>query len=136
MTIREKIEAVRNVRCYEKEISDRLETMLGRILDDSSIEIGDFIMVDDSMKVDYYCSHRGERYVNGITIPIEWLDEGFDYVAAYHERKRKEQEEAEKRIKKERLKEKRRRANAKKRKAENEYKQYLELKKKYEKSAE
>lgn len=127
MTIREKIEAVRNVQNYEVEIEERLKQIIHDTCEDYISGIDNFVIEDDSIAVFYSWTCRGETSYDTTVIPIEWLDDGFDYKSAYQEKVRLEQEKAKKEAEAEKKREE-------KRKAENEYKQYLELKKKYEKS--
>jgi hypothetical protein len=82
--------------------------------------------------VGYEYACRGEWCGEEVKIPIEWFDEGFDYVKAYEEILRKE-EANRKRAEKARLKcaaEKRKKA--KELKEKKEYNTYLKLKEKYE----
>ncbi len=129
MTIREKVEAVRNVQNYQVEIEERLKQIIHDTCDDYIRGIDNFVIEDNSISVFYHWYCRGETAYDATVIPIEWLDDNFDYISAYQEKVRLEQEKAKKEAEAERKREE-------KRKAENEYKQYLELKKKYERRAE
>lgn len=94
--------------------------------------IDDLIVEDKTVKVMYEYSCRGEYGHESVLVPLEWFDEGFNYVAAYKEMKCKECEEERKRIEAER----KHKAAVKKataaRKAKKEYETYLKLKQKYE----
>ncbi len=129
MTIREKVEAVRNVQNYQVEIEERLKQIIYDTCEDYISGIDNIVIEDDSITVFYRWTCRGETSYDTTVIPIEWLDDGFDYKSAYQEKVRLAQEKAKKEAEAERKREE-------KRKAEKEYKQYLELKKKYEGSAE
>ena len=132
MTNREKIAALKNVQsCYE-EISNLLMEIIKDTFDYHCDMIFNFHIGDDTVFVYYEYCCRGEYGREEVHIPIEWLDEGFDYKEAYTEMRRQEalarirEEENEKK----RL-EKLRKDKAKQRE-EREYKKYLALKKKYE----
>jgi len=127
MTIREKVEAVRNVQNYQVEIEERLKQIIHDTCEDYISGIDNIVIEDNSITVFYHWSCRGETSHDTTVIPIEWLDDGFDYKSAYQEKVRLAQEKAKKEAEAEKKREE-------KRKAEKEYKQYLELKKKYEKS--
>ena len=129
MTIREKVEAVRNVQNYQVEIEEHLKRIIHDTCEDHIRGIDNFVIEDNSISVCYRWTCRGETSYDMTVIPIEWLDDGFDYKSAYQEKVRLAQEKEKKEAEAERKREE-------KRKAEKEYRQYLELKKKYEKSAE
>ena len=132
MTIREKIDAVRKVQGYREEISNRLEQIIKDTSDYHCDGIRDFRIDASRIFVAYEWTCRGEHGVDDSSIPIEWLDDGFDYRKAYEERMRK----AELARIREEEKEKRRLEKLRKEKAKlkekKEYEKYLELKKKYE----
>lgn len=132
MTNREKLVELKKAQGYREEISNLLEKIIGNTFDHHCEDIFSFSIGDGSVSVlyEYYC--RGDHGREEIDIPIEWLDEGFDYKEAYMEMRRQEalatirkEEEEKKRLKN------LRKANAKLR-AKREYKKYLALKKKYE----
>lgn len=82
--------------------------------------------------VNYEYKCKGEWGSEDVIIPIEWFDEGFDYVKAYEEILRKE-EANRKRAEKARLKRAaEKRKQAKELKEKKEYDKYLKLKEKYE----
>ena len=123
MTTRQKIEAIRNVQEYEVEIQDKLETIIKSTSDSLCYSLQQITIGDKVINVEYLRGLSGD--LCDVDIPIEWLDDGFDYVAAYRDKAFREREE---RLKKE--------AEAKalaKLAAENEeYKTFLRLKKKFE----
>lgn len=132
MTNREKIVALKKVQACREEISNLLEQIVHHTYDYHCDGISDFRITDDKILVDYEWSCRGEYGRDECSIPIEWLDEGFDYMAAYEEECRlaelariRNEENEKKRL------EKLRKDRAKLKK-EHEYKKYLVLKKKYE----
>lgn len=132
MKNREKIAELKKVQGYREEISDLLEEIIQRTYDYNIDSINNFTIADNSIDVDYWYTCRGEHGGDNAVIPIEWLDEGFDFKAAYEEELRKaelvrirEQEKEKKRLEEERKK----REELKK---TREYQKYLELKKKYE----
>ena len=132
MKNREKIAELKKVQGYREEISDILEEIIQRTYDYHCDGIRNFNIDTSRIFVDYEWTCRGEHGVDELSIPIEWIDEGFDYKAAYDEELRKaelarirEQEKEKKRLEEERKK----REELKK---TREYQKYLELKKKYE----
>lgn len=125
MTIREKIEAVRNVQNYTVEIEELIKQIIHDTCEYHIEGIDDLFIDDNSITVYYHWYFRGETTYDVTLIPIEWLDDGFDYKSAYQEKVRLAQEKAKKEAEDERKREE-------KRKAENEYNQYLKLKIKYE----
>ena len=54
--------------------------------------IDSFIVGDGRLEVRCWCRCRGESDADMAFVPVEWLDEGFDCVAAYDEMKRKSEE--------------------------------------------
>ena len=67
-----------------------------------------------------------------VTIPIEWFDEGFDYVKAYEEMLSKKEENRKRAEKVRRKREAAKKKRAKALKEKKEYATFLKLKKKYE----
>ena len=132
MTNREKIVALKKVQNFRAEISNILVQIIEDTYDYHCEDIIDFRMGGDSIYVYYGYTCRGEHGRDDVFIPIEWLDEGFDYKTAYKEmlrqaectRLRAEENERKRR-------ENQRKAKAKLKK-EQEYNQYLALKKKFE----
>ena len=125
MTIRDKIEAVRKVQDYGAEISERLGKIIRDTSDYHCEGMENFTIDGGCICAYYWWSCRGECGHECAIIPIEWLDDGFDYRAAYRNNLEREQAEARRRAEEE---EKRR----KERKEKKEYENYLKLKKKYE----
>ena len=125
MTIREKIEAVKKVQEFRKEISDLLETIICDTSDYHCRGVDNFTINDKTINVDYWWTCRGESERDEVDVPIEWLDEGFDYKTAYQEKLEREQAAERRRAAAEERREK-------KRKEKQEYENYLKLKKKYE----
>lgn len=132
MTNKEKIHALKKVQAYYKEISNLLVQIIQDTYDYHCQCIQDFSIGNDSIYVYYEYTCRGDYGRDDVFIPIEWLDEGFDYKAAYKEKCR----QAELARIREEKKEKKRLESLRKAKAklekEQEYKKYLALKKKYE----
>lgn len=132
MTNREKVSALKKVQTCHKEISNLLVQIVQDTYDYHCQCIQDFSIGDDSIYVYYGYTCRGEHGSDEVFIPIEWLDEGFDYKVAYKEKCRQAELA---RIREDKNRKKRleslRKAEAKLKK-EREYKKYLALKKKYE----
>ena len=125
MNIKEKLDALQNVQDYEVEVKDKLEEIIKDTYDDHCRSVEDIVINDTAIEVTYMYYCRGESDTDYVTIPREWLDDGFDYKTAYEEVLRN----AEELRKKAELEEKKR---EEKRKAEEEYQQFLKLKQKYE----
>lgn len=125
MTIRDKIEALKKVQDYKVEIAKLLEEIICNTSDYHCRGVNDFTINDDTIEVNYWWTCRGETEGDEVTIPIEWLNEGFDYKTAYQIYLLREQEKERKRIEEAERREK-------KRKEKEEYENYLKLKKKYE----
>lgn len=125
MNNREKIIALKKVQDCHKEISILLARIIKATYDYHCDVILDFNIGNDSIFVEYEWDCRGEHTVDECLIPIEWLDEGFNYKAAYKEMRR----QAELARLREEKNERKRRAKLKE---EEDYKRYLALKKKYE----
>ena len=125
MTIQEKLDAIKSVEDYEVEISNKLEKIIKDTYDSHITCVDDFSVGDEYIEVTYDYTCRGYGDTDYISIPRNWLDDGFDYKAVYEELKKKREEE-QKRI----ALEEKKKAEAKK--AKEEYKQYLKLKEKYE----
>lgn len=132
MTNREKIVALKKVQGYNEEISNLLVKIIEDTFDYHCERIFNFNIGDDRIYVFYEYHCRGEYGRDEVSVPIEWLNEGFDYKAAYKEMLR----QAELARIREEKKEKKRLEKLRKAKAkqieELEYKKYLALKKKYE----
>ena len=122
MTVKKKLDAIMHVQDYEVEISNKLKKIIKDTYDSYITCVNDFSVEDEYIEVTY----------DYVSIPRKWLNEGFDYEAAYKEMKRREREVEQKTLEAER----KRKAAAKKateaRKAKKEYETYLKLKRKYE----
>ena len=125
MTIQEKLDAIKNVEDYEVEISNKLEKIIEDTYDYHITCVNDFSVGDEYIEVTYDYTCRGYGDTDYVSIPRKWLDDGFDYKAAYEEMKRK----AEEARKKEEAEEKKR---VEEKRKKEEYEQYLKLKEKYE----
>lgn len=126
MTMRDKINVLKNAQTCKHEVIDALKKIIKDTYDDLCCLISDIYISDKEIEVDYCFSCRGERSYDHAVIPIEWLDEGYDYKSAYEKKKR----EIEERHKREEIAERKRAEAAKRRQERN---LYLKLKKKYEK---
>lgn len=125
MTIQEKLDALKNVQDYEVDVKNKLEEIIKNTYDYHCYLVDDFIVGDEFIDVTYDYTCRGYGDTNYVCIPREWLDDGFDYKAAFKEGFRKA-EETRKKVEQEAAE------RAEKKRKEEEYKQYLKLKEKYE----
>ena len=132
MTIKEKIEAIKAVQDYTFEIEGKLERIIKETFDYHCDSIDSFTVGDDELEVRYWYSCRGEHGNGGASVPIEWLDDGFDYVSAYEEMKRKSEEKRKKEEKREKIRKEVERKASEARREKREYETYLKLKRKYE----
>lgn len=132
MTNREKIAELKKVQNYHEEISNLLMEIITNTSDYHCDRIFNFNICDDIIFVFYEYCCRGDYGREEVSIPIEWLSEGFDYQEAYKEKLRQK----ELAIRREAEAEKKRREKLRKAKAKlrekQEYERYLKLKKKYE----
>ena len=132
MKMRDKIEAVMRVQPYRDEIISKLEEIIKNTYDYFLSDVRDFTIADGIITADYNYACRGEYDMASAGVPVEWLDEGFDYESAYREQVRK----AEEKRREAELEQKRKEAAAKKaaaeQRAKKEYETYLRLKNKYE----
>ena len=87
MKMRDKIAAIKVVQPYESEVKRKLEKIIEEIYDDHIRCVTYFIVGDTHIMAEYESCYRGEYDYNDVNIPIEWLDEGFDYKTAYRKRK-------------------------------------------------
>lgn len=130
--MRDKIEAVKNVQPYRDEIISKLEEIIKNTYDYHLDSVNSFTIADGIITADYSYTCRGEHDMDSAGVPVEWLDEGFDYESAYRE----EVCRAEERRREAELEQKRKEAAAKKataeQRAKKEYETYLRLKNKYE----
>lgn len=125
MNMKEKLDAIKNVEDYEVEVKNKLEEIIKCTYDSHCYLVEDFTVGDEFIDVTYSYTCKGYSDTDYATIPRKWLEDGFDYKAAYEELKRK----AEEQRKKEEAEEKKRVEELHKK---EEYKQYLKLKEKYE----
>ena len=132
MTNREMLMVIKNAASSLEHIKEIAEKVISNTCD-RNIERVNYIDVNENdVIVDYEYSCRGEYGNEEVIIPIEWFDEGFDYVKAYEKILRK-REANRKRAEKARLKRAaEKRKHAKELKEKKEYDKYLKLKKKYE----
>ena len=132
MTNKEMLMELKKVKpMYDKLISIAHKIVVNTF-DYSCYSVNDLIVGKKTVEVVYEYHCHGAYGHESVLVPLKWFDEGFDYVAAYKEMKRKEREEEQKRIEAER----KHKAAVKKataaRKAKKEYEAYLKLKQKYE----
>lgn len=137
MTIREKLSEIKSVQGYKDEIKEILEKIIYDTYDCHIDDVQDFRVGDTDIEVDYRYTCRGEHGGEGVDIPIEWLDEGFDYREAHRKmlreaERRERRAEAQRKYRAKKTKEKRK--QLKKKTEEREYKTYLRLKEKFDKN--
>ena len=132
MTNREMLMTIKNVASSLEYIKEVAEKIISETCDSHIERVNHIDVREHDVVVVYEYTCRGEWGNEVVIIPIEWFDEGFDYVKAYEKILRKE-EANRKRAEKARQKraaEKRKRA--KELKEKKDYKTYLKLKEKYE----
>ena len=112
LTIIQKVEAIKAVEQYRDDLKSRLSEILSDLFS-LRARVDDFRFVGNEIACDFI--HLARCVVeDSFNIPIEWLEEGFDYMEAY----KKLLEEDSKKIKQE--------------VEQAEYNQYLKLKSKFE----
>lgn len=132
MTNREMLIVIKNAAPALEHIKEVAEKIISRTYDIHIVYANYIDVKEDDVVVGYSYSCRGDYGNEEVIIPIEWFDEGFDYVKAHEEILRKE-EANRKRAEKARLKRAaEKRKKAKELKEKKEYKTYLKLKEKYE----
>ena len=89
MTNTEKLEELKKVQNYKDEIAELLVTIISNTSDKYCCKVFNFTINDNSIDVIYsqessdeYCS-EDTSYINHVKIPIEWLNEEFDYKSIY-----------------------------------------------------
>ena len=125
MTNREILSEIKKVEPLFEHIESVVFDIIRDTFDYHICSVEDISILDTHIVVYYENSYRGFYDHDDVRIPIEWLDEGFDYKSAYRELLRKTEEkrvkaEAEEKEKQKKLQEKK------------EYDTYLKLKEKYE----
>lgn len=132
MKNREMLMELKKVKPMFDKLSHVAHEMIESTINFRCCGIDDLVVGDKNVEVQYEIHCHGEYGHESVLVPIEWFDEGFDYVAAFKEMKQKEAEEENKRIAAER----KRKAAAKRRtaikKANKEFETYLKLKQKYD----
>jgi hypothetical protein len=132
MTNREMLMVIKDATPAFEHIKEVAEKIISKTCTYSIDGVNYIAVTETGVFVGYDYSCRGEWDRTEIEIPIEWFDEGFDYVKAYEKILRKE-EANRKRAEKARLKRAaEKRKQAKELKEKKDYKTYLKLKKKYE----
>jgi len=134
MKMLKKLEAIRKVQGYEAQVKEKLAEIIKQTYDSHCYMVDDFTIGESAVDVTYSYICRGYGDIDYAVVPIKWLDEGFDYKAAFEEEckkaeEKRKQEEAEEKKRKEAAKKK-----ATKQKEQKEHELYLKLKKKYEKA--
>lgn len=132
MTNRQMLSQLKKVQQLELHIKDIAYEIVRSTFDQKCIGIDSVVVGNTAVDVTYEVNCHGEYAHSSVNVPIEWFDEGYDYMHAFREMRRKEVEERLKAIEKER----KRKAAAKKaaaaKRAKKEYETYLSLKKKFE----
>ena len=133
MTNREMLMVIKNATPSLKHIEEVAEKIISNTCDNHIEGVNYIVVTETDVLVGYDYTCRGEWDRDEIEIPIEWFDEGFDYVKEYEKILRKA-EANRKRAEKARLKRAaKKKKQAKELKEKKEYDTYLKLKKKYEK---
>lgn len=86
MTMLEKIEELRKVQDFQDELIDRLEIIIRGTSDPDCQTVCGIEIVGDEILAKYLQNWCGELEYDSERIPIKWLEEGFDYKAAYKNR--------------------------------------------------
>ena len=89
MTMLEKIEELRKVQGFQDELIDRLEIIIRGTSDPDCQTVCGTEIIGDEIIAKYLQNWCGEIEYDSERIPIKWLEEGFDYKAAYEKQKRK-----------------------------------------------
>ena len=133
--IKSMIRKIEEVQPLVSEINKRLQQVISDTFDYDCDGIDGFWLDNDVVSCRYQYSCCNETDWDHAAIPVQWLEDGFDYVAAYADMKRIKEEE---RLAAEAEEKKRKEAAEKAAEAEEarkEYETYLKLKEKYEGSS-
>jgi len=133
--IKSMIRKIEEVQPFVGEINKRLQQMISGTFDYDCDGIDGFWLDNDIVSCRYQYSWCNETNWDHVAIPVQWLEDGFDYAAAYAEMKRIKEEE---RLAAEAEEKKRKEAAekaAEASRASEEYETYLKLKEKYEGSS-
>lgn len=88
MMMLEKIEELRKVQDFQDELIDHLEIIIRGTSDPDCQTVCGIEIIGDEILAKYLWNYCGEDGYDSERIPIKWLEEGFDYKAAYQKQKR------------------------------------------------
>ena len=132
MKNREMLMKLKQTEPMRSHIKKLLHEIISHTYESGIYDVKDFTVLDKDVEVCYEYSYCGEWSTDGVQIPLEWLDEGFDYQTAYLdmlEKARRAALRAEAAVKRRREEAKKKAAD---KKAKKEYETYLKLKQKYD----
>lgn len=137
MTNREMLMVIKNAASsleHIKEVAAKIisNTYITNTCDHHINHVNYIDVKEHDVVVDYEYKCRYGWGNDEVTIPIEWFDEGFDYVKAYEEMLCKKEENRKRAEKARRKREAAKKKRAKALKEKKEYETFLKLKKKYE----
>lgn len=137
MTMLEKIKKVKESQAYTEDIETRLADIIRAVFDPHCNFVEEFTILDKKIVVGYVYSYYDVSDTDTVTVPIEWLADGFDYVAAFKTKQKKEAEvkakrEAAKQAELEKEKLKLKEEEERHRKEEAERALYIKLKEKFD----
>ena len=94
MTNRQKIAVVKKAQKHWREIASILGQIIHDTFDYRCTDVIDYQVRDKEIYVNYvwYNMMNGYSSHDYAYVPIKWLDEGFDYEAAFKERVQKDEE--------------------------------------------
>lgn len=136
MTNKEMLMVIKDAAPSLEHIKEIAEKIISKTCDSHINHVNYIDVKEYDVIVGYEWACRGEWCNEEVIIPIEWFDEGFDYVKEYEKNIRKE-EANRKCAEKARLKHAtEKRKQVKELKKKKEYNTYLKLKEKYESKGE
>ena len=137
MTILEKIQKIKEAQDYTEDVEKKLKEIIKAVFDPYCCFVEEFSVLDKKIVVGYVYNSQIETDADTVIIPIEWLADDFDYVAAFKKQQQKDAEdkarrEAFKQAKLEQEKLKLKETEERHRKEEAERALYIKLKEKFD----
>jgi predicted ribosome quality control (RQC) complex YloA/Tae2 family protein len=132
MTNREMLNILKDIETFDVHIKTVIYKIIEDTFDPHICNVDEYEISDDKVIVQYEYYYRGYGAYDVVHIPIDWFNEGFNYVLAYEEQQQKIKKEQEKKEAKRKKRAAEKRKKAKELKEKKEYNTYLKLKEKYE----
>jgi hypothetical protein len=124
--LQEKLAKLSEFLDLDAELKEELESIVKDTYDYFCSGIEGYDISEDGKTIECHYSYRcrGESDTDWCSIPVKWLEDGYDYRTEFKEMKRKSEEERKRKEEEEKKREQQREEKA-------EYETYLRLKEKY-----